>query len=71
MLRILLLTTCLCLVWALVSAETTAAKLGPRGYLPNDVFEFEAVVEGTRVNHDFTIYNKGDEPLKILKVKSG
>ena len=70
MLRILLLTTCLCLAAALVSADTTATKLGPRGYLANDAFEFEPVVEGTRVNHDFIISNKGDEPLKILKVKS-
>ena len=25
----------------------------------------------TQVNHDATIYNQGDEPLRILKVKSG
>ncbi len=71
MLRILLLMTYLCMSPVFVSADTAVSKIGPKGYLPQDVFEFESVLEGTPVVHDFILYNKGDEPLQILKVKSG
>ena len=71
MLRILLLITCLCMSPVFVSAGTADTKSGPKGYLPQEVFKFEPVLEGTQVAHDFILYNKGDEPLKILKVKSG
>ena len=71
MLRILLLMTYLCMLPVFVFADTAGSKIGPKGYLPQDVFEFEPVLEGTQVVHDFILYNKGDEPLQILKVKSG
>jgi hypothetical protein len=71
MLRIILLLTCLSLSPGFVFAGTVDSKTGPKAVLAETVFEFEPVFEGTQVAHDFILYNKGDEPLRILKVKSG
>ena len=39
--------------------------------LQESVYQFEPVVEGTQVTHEFILCNQGDEPLKIFHVKSG
>lgn len=52
-----------------IHVAPTAA--GPRAILPETVFEFGTVVEGTEVAHDFVILNDGDEPLQINQVLSG
>ena len=44
---------------------------GPEAVLDESIFEFQPLVEGTQVEHDFIIHNRGDAPLKILKIKSG
>ena len=44
---------------------------GPEAFLPESIFEFEPVLEGTPVTHAFILYNRGEAPLKILKVRSG
>jgi hypothetical protein len=44
---------------------------GPQAYLPENVFEFKPVVEGSAVAHGFALQNRGDAPLKILKIASG
>jgi hypothetical protein len=54
--------------------HTTSAadtRIGPKAYLPENIFEFEPVLEGVAVVHDFILHNQGDEPLDILRVKSG
>ncbi len=51
--------------------STPPAAAGPRAILPETVFDFGTVVEGTEVAHDFTIINDGDEPLQIKQVQSG
>lgn len=71
MLRTLLLFTLICLCPNLGQSETTDSRTGPKAYLPESVFEFQPVAEGTEVVHEFVLYNKGDEPLDILNVKSG
>ena len=43
----------------------------PAIYLPVSQWEFEPVVDGTSVVHDFVVQNKGDAPLNISKVKTG
>ena len=43
----------------------------PCAFLPADSYEFAPVVDGTMIMHDFVIQNKGDAPLKILKIKTG
>ncbi len=71
MLRRLLLLTLICLSPGLGHTATTDARTGPKAYLPQSVFEFQPVPEGAEVVHEFVMYNRGDEPLDILKVKSG
>ncbi len=43
----------------------------PCAYLPVDNYEFDPVLEGAEINHQFIIKNKGTAPLKIEKVKTG
>lgn len=52
-----------------VAADAPAA--GPQAFLAESVHEFAPVVEGTKVEHDFVIQNRGDAPLVILDLKSG
>ena len=40
-------------------------------YLPVDNYEFDPVVEGAEIDHQFIIQNKGTAPLNIEKVKTG
>ena len=69
--RIFLSVIILHLVLISGAIRTTPAAAGPRAILPETVFEFGAVVEGTEVAHDFIILNDGDEPLEINQVRSG
>lgn len=62
-------------VGVLVSAaccwSAEASGKGPKAYLPDNVFEFKPVVEGTEIVHEFILRNQGDAPLKVLKIESG
>jgi|LGVF01.1.fsa_nt_gb hypothetical protein len=40
-------------------------------YLPIDNYEFDPVLEGAGIEHQFIIQNKGTAPLNIEKVKTG
>ncbi len=55
------------------SAEKTAAdaQAAPRIVAPEPTYHFSPVVDGTTVEHDFVIENRGEAPLKISKVKTG
>jgi len=50
--------------------ENTIAKL-PSIFVPQNLYNFKAVVDGTEVKHGFLIQNKGTAPLLIQKVKAG
>jgi hypothetical protein len=52
-----------------LAADTTMQ--GPVALLPEDVFEFQPVLEGSEVVHEFVIRNMGDTLLEILKIESG
>jgi len=43
----------------------------PSAYLPLDNYEFDTIVEGTEIDHQFIIQNKGTAPLNIEKVRTG
>jgi hypothetical protein len=43
----------------------------PSVFLPATSHEFAAVLEGTKVVHDFIIQNKGTAELKVEQVKTG
>lgn len=70
MLRTFLLFTIICLLPNLAHTATTDTHTGPKAYLPEYIFEFQPVPEGEEVVHAFIIYNRGDEPLNILGIKS-
>jgi len=42
----------------------------PVAFLPSDSHEFEPVLHGTIVTHDYIIQNRGTAPLEIKKVKT-
>ena len=43
----------------------------PSAKFAQPVFEFESVVEGTEVVHDYRIHNEGSGKLEIREVKTG
>jgi len=47
------------------------APQNPDAHLPQSVYEFKPVVEGTQIEHEFTIENRGTATLEILALKSG
>lgn len=47
------------------------AQKSPSAFFPANSYEFEQVVDGSKVMHDFIIQNKGTAPLIIEKVKTG
>ncbi len=52
------------------AAEKSAAP-GPKAVFPEKHFEFQSVIEGAEVQHDFIVQNSGSETLKILGVQTG
>ena len=59
----------------LSAATAPAARAGaqpePAAVVEATAFEFEPVVDGAAVRHEFTIANRGDAPLRLLKVRTG
>ena len=51
--------------------QSTNSEKVPSIFLPVSQWEFEPVVDGSSVVHDFVIQNKGDAVLNITKVKTG
>ncbi len=43
----------------------------PAAFFPETRYEFSAVLDGTKVVHDFVIQNKGTATLKVERVKTG
>ena len=71
MLRTMLVFTLICLSPGLGRTAATDQQTGPKIYLPENIYEFAPILEGLQVVHEFAVYNKGDQPLNILKIKSG
>ena len=56
------------------SAQTASLPGGagsPAVFFPEKVFEFQPVVDGAKVVHDFVVMNKGTTPLLIENVRTG
>ncbi len=53
-------------------AEEKPNKIpAPSVLVPAPFFQFEPVLEGKDVLHDFIVQNKGDAELEIIKVQPG
>ena len=55
-------------------AQTQAAKAAgtdevPKAVFPQTRYQFEAVMEGQELKHDFIVENRGNAPLIIKKVR--
>ena len=59
------------LVLVCVLATVCVAAEAPRLHVPEDRHEFESVVEGVAVTHDFVIRNQGTADLNIERVRAG
>ena len=53
------------------SDQAAASEKIASAFLPVTNWEFNPVVDGKAVTHDFVIQNKGNAPLNISKVKTG
>jgi hypothetical protein len=54
------------------TAELTAeSDKTPKAFLPVTKWEFEPVIDGQEVVHEFNIQNRGNAPLNVEKVKTG
>lgn len=62
--------------WPPVSGQSGPSEVGglgaaPSVFFPEKAFEFQPVIEGVKVLHDFSIMNKGTLPLLISNVRTG
>jgi hypothetical protein len=73
MLRKVMVGFCFICIWFIPFMGLAPVKAfeGPKAFVPEDIFEFEPVLEGSQVVHEFTVLNRGDATLKILKIESG
>ncbi|UCG79585.1 MAG: DUF1573 domain-containing protein [Desulfobacterales bacterium] len=72
--RILKQILCLCLVltvWIGVAQATGAKEAIPVIEVEGSIYEFPQVTQGEVVKHDFRVFNRGNAPLEIKKVKPG
>lgn len=61
----------LLLVAAPLSASEKIVPTGPSISVGAPAFEFDAVIDGEEVMHDFVIHNKGSQVLEIKNVRTG
>jgi hypothetical protein len=75
--RYLIVCTAVLGACALFGGEAAAAQPNPpagdlpEAYFPQRAFEFEPVIDGVKVIHDFLVVNRGAAPLLIENVKTG
>jgi hypothetical protein len=53
------------------TSPAVSAGEAPAIVLPQKSFEFQPVIDGAKVEHDFAVLNKGAAPLRIENVKTG
>lgn len=70
-LKVTMAALCCLILFAIHSDAENITRENPVAFLPEQIFEFEPVIEGNIVIHDFIIQNKGTALLVIHKVKTG
>ena len=51
------------------SPAGASIKKGPRAVFPQLKYEFEPILEGDKITHDFIIENHGNAPLVIKNIR--
>jgi len=59
------------LLFALCGHSMSQETGGPKMAITERVFDFKEVRKGAVVSHSFTVFNHGDETLRILRVRPG
>jgi hypothetical protein len=72
------MTRFLALSWGIVTLLSGSLALGAQAQTPAPAavvskpsHQFETVLEGQVVTHDFVVHNKGSADLQIEKIKTG
>lgn len=63
--------TLFCLFFLAFLSVGSGETGGPVVFLEKDHFDFKEVLEGEVITHAFIVANKGNDALKILRVKPG
>jgi hypothetical protein len=68
----LCLIASLAMVWLSAASVCLAAETAkaPLAQFPTSRYEFQGVVDGTKIIHEFVIQNKGTAPLAVENVKT-
>ena len=61
---------CVLCYGVLLTAYACEAGASSSIYIENKVYDFGTILEGKQMPHDFVLENRGDETIKILKVRS-
>ncbi len=59
------------LLFAMADTRAEEGKDGPVMVIPESIFDFKEVKEGTLLEHSFRVYNKGNGVLTIKRIKPG
>lgn len=54
----------------MLTVYSCEANASPAAFIEKKVYDFGTILEGKQMPHDFIIENRGNETLKILKVRS-
>ena len=60
----------LLLMFTVAASAEDASPQAPQAFLPQNIWEFDTVVEGSEVVHEFAIQNKGTGDLDIARVRT-
>jgi len=60
-----------CLAASVATASNTAPENRPKAVAPDSIYQFQPVLEGEDIVHDFIVRNTGTAELVIENVKTG
>ena len=60
-----------CMFVCLPAIADTSPESKPIAFMAEKTFQFDPVIEGDAIHHEFILKNNGTAPLKILKIESG
>ncbi|KJS32417.1 MAG: hypothetical protein VR64_06710 [Desulfatitalea sp. BRH_c12] len=62
------------IAWMATTAYAAGAPDGaadsPKAVFPQPSYEFQTIIEGQEIKHDFIVENRGDAPLSILRIQT-
>lgn len=68
---LLILAVFACAAQAQPASPGGGSASGASVFFPEKTFEFQPVIDGAKVVHDFVVMNRGSAPLVISDVRTG